>query len=277
MMFEEYTSSKYVNTDLNVTCYGHQICDDTHYWGPGIRDYYLIHYVVKGSGLFKIGENSYNLKQGDVFFIEPGFLTYYESGKDDPWEYVWIGFNGTKAEHYISQIYNENISPIFTYNGENDLEKCIKEMLSYSYEQNGRDIILQSYLYKFIYLLINNIKNSNKTPKDDICREYVEAATVYISNNYSDEITISNIANYVNITRGYLYRLFKKYLDSSPQKFLIDFRMERACQLLRNTNFFIGDIARSVGYRDVLLFSKIFKKVNGVTPTDFRVKHQSSI
>lgn len=270
MIFEEYTSSKYVNTDLNVTCYGHETCASTHCWGPGIRDYYLIHYVVKGSGLFKIGEESYSLKQGNVFLIEPRVLAYYEADKEDPWEYVWIGFNGTKAEHYISQIYTKDIPPIFNYNGENNLESCIKKMLSYSYEQNGRDIILQSYLYKFIYLLINNIKNSNKIPKEDATRKYVEDATFYISNNYSDDITINNIAKYVNITRGYLYRLFKKYLDSSPQKFLIDFRMERARELLKNSNFFIGDIARSVGYRDVLLFSKIFKKINGVTPTNFR-------
>lgn len=276
-MFEEYTSSNYINTDLNITCYGHQICDATHYWGPGIRDYYLIHYVVKGTGIFKIAEESYNLKQGDIFLIEPSVLTYYEADKDDPWEYIWLGFNGTKAKHYISQIYNKDILPIFTYKGENKLQICIKEMLSYSYEQNGRDIILQSYLYKFIYLLINNIKNSTKIPKEDATRKYVEDATFYISNNYSDDITINNIAKSVNITRGYLYRLFKKYLDSSPQKFLINFRMERASELLRSSNFYIGDIARSVGYRDVLLFSKIFKKINGVTPTEFRAKHQISI
>jgi AraC-like DNA-binding protein len=277
MIFEEYTSSNFINTDLNVTCYGHQICDNTHYWGPGIRDYYLIHYVVKGSGLFKLGDNSYNLTQGDVFLIEPGVLAYYEADKDDPWEYVWIGFNGTKAEYYISQIYTKDIPPIFTCNGKNDLEICIKEMLSYSYEQNGRDIILQSSLYKFIYLLINNIKNSTKIPEEDVTKKYVEDATYFIANNYSDDISITNVAKYVNITRGYLYRLFKKYLDSSPQKFLINFRMGKACELLRNSNLYIGDIARSVGYRDVLLFSKIFKKVNGITPTEFRVKYQASI
>jgi YesN/AraC family two-component response regulator len=117
---------------------------------------------------------------------------------------------------------------------------------------------------------MNNIKNLDKFPEEDISKKYVEAAIIYINNNYCKNITINNIANYVNITRAYLYRLFKKYLDSSPQEFLINFRMERASELLKTSNFTIGDIARSVGYRDALLFSKIFKKINGVTPTEFR-------
>jgi AraC-like DNA-binding protein len=277
-MFVGYTSSKYVNTDLNVTCCGHEICDTTHYWGPGIRDYYLIHYVVNGNGLFKLGDKSYTLKPGNVFLIEPGVLTYYEADKQNPWEYVWMGFNGTKAKHYISQIYNSDTFPIFTCNNANDLTQCIEEMISYSYEQNGRDLILQSYLYKFIYLLMNNIKNLDKFPEEDISKKYVEAAIIYINNNYCKNITINNIANHVNITRAYLYRLFKKYLDSSPQEFLINFRMERASELLKTSNFTIGDIARSVGYRDALLFSKIFKKINGVTPTEFRhIKENTEI
>lgn len=269
-MFIEYTNSTYINTYLNVTCYGHQTCGSDHYWGPGIRDYYLIHYIVNGSGTFTINNKSYELHKNNLFLIEPKVLAYYKADKETPWEYVWIGFNGTKAKHYLSQIYEPDTPPVFSYKDNSGLEQCIKEMLTYSGEKRGRDIILQSYLYKFIYLLITNGENTNKLTKESMAEKYVEAAAFYIANYYANDITINDAAKHVNVTRAYLYKLFKQYLDSSPQEFLINFRMEKACELLKNSNFAIGAIARSVGYKDVLLFSKIFKKTFGLTPTEYR-------
>ncbi|MCD2345629.1 AraC family transcriptional regulator [Clostridium guangxiense] len=269
-MFVEYTTSKYVNTDLNVTCYGHQACYSKHYWGPGIRDYYLIHYVIRGKGILKTAEKVYEVNAGETFIIEPKTLSYYEADKDDPWEYFWIGFNGIRAKHYVSQIYEENTCPIFDCKKSNGLEQCLSEMLSYSYEQDGRDIILQSYLYKFIYLLIKSIGIDKRNTQNNIAEKYVNDAAAYICNNYSNDIKVCDIAKYVNITRAYLFRLFKKYLHTSPQQFLINLRMEKASELLKNPCFTIGHVARSVGYRDVLLFSKIFKKNIGISPSEFR-------
>lgn len=272
-MFKQFTISRYVNTDLNVTCYGRQACNNVHYWGPGIRDYYLIHYVISGKGIFQTKNKTYNIESGNAFLIEPNTLAYYAADKNDPWEYVWVGFNGINAKHYISQIYLSSACPVLTCKVNNELEKCIEDMLSYSHEQIGRDIILLSCLYKFIYHLTKSIDNPLSNLQTDIGEKYVKDAAMYISNNYSSNIKISDVAKYINITRAYLFRLFKKYLHTSPQEFLINFRMERACELLSNSNFTVNHIARSVGYRDVLLFSKIFKKIIGVAPTEYRKNH----
>lgn len=269
-MFKEYTNSNHINTDLNVTCYGHETCNKKHYWGPGIRDYYLIHYVISGKGIFKTGENVYKINAGEAFVIEPEAISYYEADNDDPWEYIWIGFSGLKSAHYVSQISPKNSCPILYCKKDNKLEQCIGEMLSYSYEQCGRDIILQSYLYKFIYLLIQSVDINRNTTQKYIAEKYVEDAAIYISNNYSNDIKVYDIAKYVNITRAYLFRLFKKYLHTSPQQFLINFRIEKASELLKNPSFTIGNVARSVGYTDVLLFSKIFKKITGISPSEYR-------
>ncbi|KAF6617935.1 helix-turn-helix transcriptional regulator, partial [Paenibacillus sp. EKM208P] len=87
-------------------------------------------------------------------------------------------------------------------------------------------------------------------------------------------ITVSDIAKYISIDRSYLHRLFKQQLNKSPQEFLLHLRIEKSCSLLRNTSLKIGDIARSVGYKDVLLFSKMFKTVNKVTPSEYRKNPQ---
>jgi AraC-like DNA-binding protein len=150
-------------------------------------------------------------------------------------------------------------------------------MVSFSQEQPGRDLMLQSILYKFLYLLTNNTSIVNKPIQNDMPRRYVEAATKYMFNNYFNDITISEVASHVNVTRAYLFRLFKKYLGTSPQQFLINVRLKKASDLIGNTNLTIGDIARSVGYRDVLLFSKVFKKYFTIPPSQFRKNNSENL
>lgn len=85
------------------------------------------------------------------------------------------------------------------------------------------------------------------------------------------------IADYLNIERTYLYRLFKDITGSSPQEYLLDYRIRRACTLLKETGLPVNDIARSVGYDDALYFSRLFKQRKGRTPTQYRrEKHEKS-
>jgi AraC-like DNA-binding protein len=258
-----------IGNSLNIACYGYQFCFSHHYWNPGIRSYYLIYYVIKGKGTYRIGNNSYHIKKGNAFLIEPGIATYYEADETDPWEYVWVGFSGAMASQYISQIFTED-SPFISCKDNSNLEACVREMISCFLQKSVIDISLRPYLYKFLYCLNNNITNLKRIESRNLPEGYVELATGYIDNNYFNDISIDDVSKYVNLTRAYLFRLFKKYLRISPQQYLINIRMEKACELLQNSDFAIGYVARSAGYRDVLLFTKIFKKKIGITPTEFR-------
>lgn len=91
--------------------------------------------------------------------------------------------------------------------------------------------------------------------------------------NYSDKVTVSQIAHYIGLDRSYLSSIFKKYLDTSIQEYLIQYRINKACDLFYNKELNISDISRSVGYDDPLLFSKIFKKYKGISPKKYRSMH----
>src|SRR5699024_4109511 len=99
---------------------------------------------------------------------------------------------------------------------------------------------------------------------------YVEEALRYIENNYDGTVNIQVIADHLNIERTYLYRLFKTITGTSPQEYLLDYRVRQACTLLKNTNLPINDIARYVGYEDAMYFSRLFKQKKGQTPTQYR-------
>lgn len=90
--------------------------------------------------------------------------------------------------------------------------------------------------------------------------------------NYAQKITIEHIANFIGLNRSYLCSLFKQQVNTSIQDYLVRYRINKACEMMGNAELSIGDISRSVGYNDSLLFSKIFKKVKGFSPNIIELK-----
>jgi AraC-like DNA-binding protein len=259
------------HTDLYMYQCGNEDCDPKHSCGPAIRDHFLIHYITKGKGIFQVDGKTYKLKDGDGFLICPNAVTYYEADEEDPWSYFWVGFHGVKAEVYLKYANLTVENPVFEYIKDDFLKDCIEEMIRSQTLKNGREIKQLGLLWLFISRLneVSQLENLSNKEKDGK-KLYVNKAIEYVNMNYSRKITVMSLSNYLGLDRSYLYSLFKEYLNISPQEFLIDVRVAKACEFMSNANLSIGDIARSVGYNDQLLFSKMFKKIKGVSPNKYR-------
>ena len=83
--------------DFHLCFCGFAECKPLHSYGPAARPNYILHYVMKGKGIYQVGETKYQLKEGQAFLIEPESLTFYQADKKDPWSYLWVGFGGTEA------------------------------------------------------------------------------------------------------------------------------------------------------------------------------------
>jgi two-component system response regulator YesN len=97
----------------------------------------------------------------------------------------------------------------------------------------------------------------------------------YIKDNYNENITLYNLSEKFNINQSYLSQLFKNETGVNFIKHLTNYRMSKACSLLLQTDMSINDIAQEVGYDDYLYFRKVFKKVNNMTPTEYREEKTS--
>ena len=84
-------------SDFSPRDFGYQKCEPSHTFGPAIRDYYLVHYIEKGTGTFKNAHSEYKLKSGDAFLIRPDEVTVYTADEKNPWSYIWVGFTGDMA------------------------------------------------------------------------------------------------------------------------------------------------------------------------------------
>lgn len=269
-MLEKLYIENHNNTDLNMYRCGIEDCKPGHSWGPGIRDHYIVHHILKGKGVYKINDSVYNLSQYDGFLIPPNTIVYYQADDDDPWSYCWVGFHGLKAESYLKQADITPDNPIFRYYRDDFLKDSLNEMIEAKNMSKGRDIRLLGLLYSFLSRLIETADHDYSSKSADRKDLYIRKAVEFIAMSYSRKITVEEISHHVGLDRSYLYSIFNNFLKVSPQQFLINFRIEKACELMENNSLSIGDISRSVGYEDPLYFSKVFRKVKGMSPRNYR-------
>lgn len=264
-----YKATKKELVSLSVYNVGYQKCDSLYQWGPGVRDHYLIHYVISGCGYYELKNQKYELHAGDAFLVYPNQEVTYYADVSDPWEYAWVGFNGsdalsilnatdfTKEHPYI------NAAPF----GEKILHQllCIYEVRGNEFEQA---VEMTGRLYTALALFM---QGATKKPPQTSYSGYVQKAIAYISANYSYPITVEDIAAYVGLSRSHLFRSFEKVIEKSPKEYLTDFRIRQACNLLENSDLSVTAIANSVGFENNLYFSKAFHKVKGMSPKSYRL------
>ena len=256
--------------DLFLCQCGSENCSSKHGFGPAVRDHYLIHFILEGEGYYIVKGKRYKLRKNQGFLICPGELTYYEASESNPWSYIWVGFNGLKAKNYLNDINLNEENLVFEYNKDgNNLKYYIDTLLNLKNMSFHDELKTEGLLYLFLAELVEN-SSYRKGVIENQAELYVKKAIEYIENNYIYDIKVIDIANYVGLNRSYFFTIFKKHLNIAPQEFLLKYRMDKAYILLNDDKLSIGDIARSVGYKDPLVFSKIFKKVNRVSPKVYR-------
>lgn len=214
-------------------------------------------------------QQTYHLTKGDGFLIEPGIQTFYRADGSDPWTYAWVAFQGSKCHDILGELGLGKDSPIFHSNKIKDLTNIVQSMLMHKESTKYDFFMNHSHLLRFFAILAEDmeIRLGENTGRNKI----VSRSIRYIEENYSNpDIRVTEIAKEVNVERGYLYTLFMKHLNLSPQEYLMKFRLTKATDLLNHTEYSIDKIAMFCGYQDSVTFSKAFKKMFGVPPSKYR-------
>lgn len=260
-------------SDLCLCFCGYSKCGPLHSFGPAVRPDYLIHYILKGKGRYYIEGVQYCLEAGQGFLIEPNALTFYQADAEEPWEYLWIGFNGTDVKESLRDIGLNSRQLIFRSSQGDKLKHIVIEMLKDTAGSISDQYKRQSLLYSFFSVLTENIQISLPLEQDGE-NIYIKRAVEYVRNNYFHAVRVTDIAKYVCVDRTYLYELFRKHLNMSPQEYLTNYRLTRAVELLVNTEHSLEEIALSCGYQNVYSFGKAFKAKRGITPAKYRERNR---
>lgn len=252
---------------------GSQRCAPGHRWAIGYTDRFLIHYVVSGKGTFETGGKKYCLHKGNAFLITGEKGGAYEADKIEPWHYVWINISGEMAVKFLKNVGVSEKNPIFKSIDPDKLNRFAENLIQ---KRRENSFIVSGALYEFMGEMIKTSKNrteiAGKNPED-----YINICKNYIIVNYHKKITVNDLSAFIGLDRTYLYRLFKKELDMSPNEFILGYKIKRAEELLLTTQLSVKEIANSIGYDDSLAFSRLFSKRYGISPTKFKsTKNRSS-
>ncbi|MDD3692797.1 MAG: AraC family transcriptional regulator [Oscillospiraceae bacterium] len=268
----QFKSTTLENLSLAVYNTGYQKCDSSHTWGPATRDHYLIHYIASGKGVFNSQNRLYSLCSGEMFLIFPGQIASYSADSTDPWEYYWVGFNGTEAHRLVNLSGFTKETPVLKLPQIDE----IKPLLLNIYQKSGFSPASEAEMTGNLYIFLSKLMRvqSEKRLSYDI-RDYLAQALRFIQHNFADSISVSDIASFVGISRSQLYRAFIEFFNISPNEYLQKYRLNEACSLLHDGSLSISAVASSVGYADPLYFSRVFKKRKGLTPTEYRLNSLS--
>lgn len=246
IMAERLVAPNYWN-NLIAIFFGYEKCAPGYSFGPGSREYYLVHYILSGKGIYSRGNNTYKVNTGDLFIIRPDEETFYCADRQNPWEYAWLAFRIPDPPMFLDEpvIRQPPIGHIFTFIRDHFRDKSI----------DGK---IYSLTYELLWILTQ--KESSRMPED-----YALYAKTYFELSYARPITIQNIAVNLHIDRRYLTEVFRKTYGISPKAYLTNLRMEKAIHYM-DTGHNITESARMAGFTDLSNFYKQYKDRYGSLP-----------
>lgn len=267
MKLERRMASLYVQ---NTGC---QQCPPGYGWGPGVRNHFLLHHVLNGKGAYTCGDRRYELKAGDTFLIYPDTTIHYFADGEDPWEYLWVGFSGMDAKGYMEQTDFTPEEPVFYGRDSDALRERMEAVYACYGTQPWEQLEMTARLYSLLSYLVQTSRRQKKPGTET--RDCAQLAAEYIINHYEEPLTVEGLAAYASVSHSSLYRRFIKRFQISPKRFLLEYRIDRACAMLTDTSCSIQEISNSVGFEDPFYFSRAFKDVKGVSPRQYAAQRRN--
>ena len=242
-------------------------------------------YVLKGKVIFNVNNVAYLIEPNNGIFINSKCLHGVKPYQNDDCEYICLvvhqGFYISNADNIVNRKYldpflkSNNFSALIFDNKiefqNTILEKILKISEIYEKKHFGYELEMQFTILNLIYLMITNydfIKYNEQTIYSD--NERTQEMLAYIENNYSEKITLENMAKNVNLCQSEFCRFFKKTTGQTPFEYLNSYRINQSTLLLRYSNYSIIEIASIVGFANVSYYTNRFKKQMNCTPKQYR-------
>lgn len=248
-------------------------------------------YILSGSSIHFVGEKNYKVSSGDVVLINSGvphsFCPCDDGGNFVAYDLMFTpdfidssaikmgDFKSLKDSFLFYSLFPEEHAAMPDLHVTNTKLTNYSEIFNriyneYVYGEKGFTQIIRAYSIELIIKIFRDIEREGKATLSTENKKTVERALSFIQENYNLSISVGDIATQVFLSPDYFRKLFKKVTGISVINYLQKMRLEKACTLLKTTDLSIKDVCSQVGYTDLQAFYKIFKKVIGTTPQNYR-------
>lgn len=242
----------------------------THYH----REFEII-YICSGDGIAYVDTQSYHISNGDILFINSGQLHGIVSTSRNEGSFLafvfapeFLGRSDVIADKFITPVLNNTLQIPTLIRNHPALTACLSQLTK---ETNSAffELTTKYLLYKTWELLVSQGVPCFAKANDTRLKE-IKTVIDYIKSNYSQKITLDQLAGMANMSKVYFCRKFTEIVGVSPIHFLMQTRIENSCHLLKNTDIGIGNIAMTCGFSSFSYYSEVFKKIMDCTPQSYR-------
>ncbi len=265
-VFIDLTPKK--SSSMTVICSGREICGAEYHINRKEFPYYCIEYVSQGNGTVVLNGQEHDISTGDMFFYGPGIEHEIYAKPHQRLVKYFVDFIGERASSLIKTgPLNMGVPLHFTDN------KVILEIFKRlqvdgknqrrNYRQIARlQIELLLLRAQELALPIRDVESMSWSSYQK-CLQYIEENCLWLRG-------IDTVAHECDLSEPYICRIFRKYHNTPPYKYLIKCKMSHAASLLLGDDLLVKEISARVGFDDPYHFSKAFKKYYGVSPDKFR-------
>jgi AraC-type DNA-binding domain-containing proteins len=231
----------------------------------GIEENILI-YCTSGKGVIEVDDVVYEICGGQAFCIPRHRKHRYYANAQEPWSIFWVHFKGEKAIYFPMEICD--IIQINSGHASNRV-MFLFDLLFRALERN---YTLGNFIYisQVLSLILAEVFFREKEEEISKQNKHITTIIRYMYRHVMENITLTDISQELDLSKSYINAIFKKYAKRAPIDFFINLKMQEACKLLKSTDMYINEVGVRLGYDDQYYFSRIFKKVVGMSPKEYR-------
>lgn len=243
---------------------GHEMRREQH-------DDFLLIYCLEGTGRVEYGHDNKRriIRPGDLLVLPRGTPHHYWTDQRDPWSIYWIHFDGALSQAFIEQLALDPGSPLLPLGIHSRLVSDFEALLDARQARHH----LASYLHSANQLrqlmthiaLLRPLARQQQEESLDL-----ERIHSLMQARLHEQIDVETLAAAVSLSKYHFIKKYKALTGTTPINHFIQLKIERACHLLDVTNKGIKEIAWAVGYEDAYYFSRIFRKMMGMSPRQYR-------
>lgn len=241
----------------------------------GCGEYILI-YCTNGEGWVTVNDQEYALHSYEFITIPIHTQHSYRTSKNKPWSIYWFHFRGEKAEAF----YNEMQGVCTIPSGEDSrIEERINlfdEIYAALQTDHSTEVIRYVNLcFQYLlgtFLCIDIYQDVRKRSTPPVKNAIIGKATHYMNEHIEKKLQLKEIASHFGYSESHFHRLFQKEMNESPINYFLKLKIERACYYLSYSDMKSTQIAMKLGFDDPDYFSRLFKKIKGVSPTKYKAQ-----
>ncbi|HHW01041.1 MAG TPA: AraC family transcriptional regulator [Clostridiaceae bacterium] len=234
----------------------------------GCRQNILI-YCTNGEGFVIIDGKKTRICKNTLLIIPKDLPHIYGSNDENPWDIYWMHFKGETDSHFV-----RNTGTITLIDVPLSTLPVLIHLFDEIFDALSRGSVISNIIYacsSLSYFLATALfMPYNKYGQKDRKTAYVENSIEFMKNNIDKRLTLNDLTSYNNLSKTQLTDIFKEKTGYSPIDFFIRLKIQKACFDLDFTDMSVSEIAEKIGYSDQFYFSRLFKKIMGSSPSDYR-------